>query len=346
MKFALTVLLLLGASAQAQTVLFREDFENGFANWTMQGLWNPQDSSEACTLSQTPFPSGSHCVWFGAAGPTGCNFQTADVSAFHTLRCTQVVPLPVTTGVLALRFRSYSEGENDGFWDQRSVALPTGLAGFGAPPLSVVFNSDRWVELTFDITRGAGTPFAVGFTFWAGDDTDNNGLGWLIDDVEILELPGPALTICAGDGRGLACPCDNHGGPGRGCASSLSAIGARIYATGSPLTSTQDLTLHMEGMSPAAATVFQATLARQQSFEAIAGDGLSCVTGSFIRLTTRFAPGGNLDFPGAGDASIVTLGMVAPLTTRFYAARYRDSATFCTPATFNITNTIAVTWRP
>jgi len=37
---------------------------------------------------------------------------------------------------------------------------------------------------------------------------------------------------------------------------------------------------------------------------------------------------------------------VSPGQTRFYAARYRDASTFCSTATFNMTNTISAYWRP
>jgi hypothetical protein len=32
--------------------------------------------------------------------------------------------------------------------------------------------------------------------------------------------------------------------------------------------------------------------------------------------------------------------------TRYVQALYRNSAPFCTPATFNVTNGLIVTWRP
>jgi hypothetical protein len=67
-----------------------------------------------------------------------------------------------------------------------------------------------------------------------------------------------------------------------------------------------------------------------------------------LRLGSRFANAGFAAFgfgvPGSG--SISTLGAVPPGTAsvRHYQVWYRNVADFCTPAGFNLTNGVRVTW--
>jgi hypothetical protein len=49
----------------------------------------------------------------------------------------------------------------------------------------------------------------------------------------------------------------------------------------------------------------------------------------------------------AGDPPLSVTGLVPPAGgTRVAQVWYRNSATFCTPATFNLTNGVEVTWAP
>jgi hypothetical protein len=340
----LTALAALSASSQAQNVLFREDFESGFGRWTMSGLWNPQNAAESCTGAAVPFPSGTNCAWYGAAAT--CNFEVLDVWQFDHLTCTESIVLPATQGVLELRFRSFGAGEDDGVWDlRRPQVRVVGQTAWTSLP--AIFSSDRWLHERFDLTAFAGATIELRFEFWIGDHAWNDFLGWLVDDIEIVEHAGPAVEQCYGDGTWYACPCGNQGAPGRGCASSFNASGARLSASGSASVAGDTLLFAMDGMSEAAATIVQGVNFSHAYWESgtIGGDGRACVTGPFVRIRTLPAPGGAASYPAAGEPTISVRGGILGPATRFYTVRYRNAANFCTPSSFNVTNTLQVTWR-
>ena len=77
------------------------------------------------------------------------------------------------------------------------------------------------------------------------------------------------------------------------------------------------------------------------------GDGLRCAAGTVTRLGTATAVGGAATIPGAGDPSVSVKGLV-PWNggLRLYQVWYRNSATFCTPSLFNLTNGLKILWVP
>jgi hypothetical protein len=77
---------------------------------------------------------------------------------------------------------------------------------------------------------------------------------------------------------------------------------------------------------------------------AVFGDGLRCAGGTAVRLKTTTNVGGGSQYPQAGDPSVSTKGAVTAPGTRTYQVWYRNSAAFCTPSTFNLTNGVEVAW--
>jgi hypothetical protein len=73
---------------------------------------------------------------------------------------------------------------------------------------------------------------------------------------------------------------------------------------------------------------------------------LRCAGGTVIRLGTETNAGGASQYPGAGDAAISVQGVNAAGSVRTYQVWYRNAASFCTNATFNLTNGIEVAWVP
>jgi len=68
--------------------------------------------------------------------------------------------------------------------------------------------------------------------------------------------------------------------------------------------------------------------------------------GAVLRLKTRTASaGGFARFPIGADPDVWIAGSV-PLggATRYYQVNYRNAASFCTIATFNITNSLRAVW--
>jgi Tol biopolymer transport system component len=156
----------------------------------------------------------------------------------------------------------------------------------------------------------------------------------------------PAVPFCFGDGTGLACPCANSGAPGRGCANSIDASGARLAATGTARVSADTFVLLGSGMPNSTALYFQGTSQLNGGTGAMFGDGLRCAGGTVIRLGTRLNAGGASRYPDAGDVAISVRGLVAGGDARTYQIWYRNAAAFCTTSTFNLSNGLGVTWIP
>ena len=74
------------------------------------------------------------------------------------------------------------------------------------------------------------------------------------------------------------------------------------------------------------------------------GDGIRCVDGNLIRLGTSGIGGGNASYPAPAQLPIAVRGGVSVPGTRYYQTYYRNAAAYCTPATFNVTNGVAVLW--
>ena len=104
----------------------------------------------------------------------------------------------------------------------------------------------------------------------------------------------------------------------------------------------QFIAAHMPpGTSP---TLFQGTtLATPGLF----GDGLRCIGGTQMRLGTQGSPSGTTTWPAPGAQSLSAAGMVPPTgSTRYYQVIYRNAISYCTPATFNLTDAERVVWSP
>jgi hypothetical protein len=158
---------------------------------------------------------------------------------------------------------------------------------------------------------------------------------------------GPAFTTyCFGDGTGTACPCGNPGSAGNGCASSVSAGGAHLGASGTASISGDTFVLTGTLMPNSSALYFQGTVQTAAGAGTAFGDGLRCASGSIIRLGTKVNAGGTSSYPSAGDALISVKGANSAGAVRDYQCWYRNAAAFCTSATFNLTNGLEVTWAP
>lgn len=165
--------------------------------------------------------------------------------------------------------------------------------------------------------------------------------------IVVVDRFGGATTVCAGDGTGAPCPCGNNGASGRGCANSANPSGALLTATGTASASNDSLVLHASGMTPGTVLFFEGMSKQNAGAGTIFGDGLRCAPSPTIRLGTKIVGGGAAQYPLAGDLAISVKGAVPAVGgTRIYQAWYRDSQSFCTNATFNMTNALSVLWMP
>jgi hypothetical protein len=159
---------------------------------------------------------------------------------------------------------------------------------------------------------------------------------------------GSFPTLCYGDGtQAVPCPCNNSGQPGNGCENSAGTGGGHLAATGA--TSPDSIVLHSSGELPHSLTIF--LQGNAQIGPVSFGDGLRCAGGSLKRLYIKNAVGGASDAPVSGDPSVSTQSAnlgdpIAPGSSRWYQAYYRDpSTTFCpSGSTYNITNAVQINW--
>ncbi len=171
-------------------------------------------------------------------------------------------------------------------------------------------------------------------------DTNGNA------DVFLRSMCVVSTAYCSGDGSSTACPCGNAGAADHGCASSVNSSGARLDSLGCASLSADTLVLRGTGMPESATLYFQGTAQTNGGLGTAFGDGLRCVGGTIARLGTKQNAGGSSQYPAPGDPSVSQRGSVASPGARYYQCWYRNAAAFCTSATYNLTNGLAVSWTP
>jgi hypothetical protein len=194
---------------------------------------------------------------------------------------------------------------------------------------------------TYDARTGRGPElFAAGSFTHAGAFGAANLARW-------QSCGGSAQTFCFGDGSVTACPCGNASAIGdqAGCLNSF-GLGATLRIHGSASLAHDTLVLDGAQMTNSSALYFQAANVAFGGAGFAFGDGVKCTAGPFVRLRTKVNANGVSSYPEAGDAPISVRGFVGAPGVRHYQVHYRNSAAFCTPATFNMTNGVTVTWGP
>lgn len=152
----------------------------------------------------------------------------------------------------------------------------------------------------------------------------------------------PITGFCFGDGSGAACPCLN-GTAGNGCPSSVSPGGGRLTATGTPSIAADSLVLTNTLVPNGPGLYYQGSGITAIPF----GDGVLCAGSGIVRLGVVFAAGSTSSYPGGltpGPVSVMGFNVAG--NVRHYQTWYRDSFPFCTPALFNLTSGVTVTWSP
>jgi hypothetical protein len=160
--------------------------------------------------------------------------------------------------------------------------------------------------------------------------------------------PAPGTTFCSGDGSGTACPCNNSGAAGHGCANSIQADGGHLLATGVVSVTNDTFVLVASGMPNGMCLYVQATQQDSGGLGSVLGDGLRCISGSVIRLGVKANALGSSQYPALGEQPISLRGQIpAAGGTRYYQCWYRNpDPAFCTGAMYNLTNGYAATWTP
>lgn len=186
------------------------------------------------------------------------------------------------------------------------------------------------------------------------EDGDGDGLGDACDDCPTD--PNPAIcSFCYGDGSGTPCPCANESSPGskRGCKNSkpgnngclLEAVDNLGNPNPSVSVTTNELGLKSSGMMQGSYCIFfQGTAQVNGGLGQVAPgfDGLECVGGTLMRLGRITTMGGSNTLAGVAGVA----GLSATSQTLYYQTAYRNAVSFCTPATLNTSNALAVHWQP
>lgn len=162
-------------------------------------------------------------------------------------------------------------------------------------------------------------------------DLDIFGANWtgtVQVDIWENELNDPLIgqAFCVGD----ACPCDNDGGAGEGCANATGE-GATLVGTGSPSVTADDLRLVESHLPPSTFGVI--VMADGEASQATT-DGHMCVGGNLFRFPARQsgAEGTIVEGPGMvayAAANLPSAGEICPGSTWRFQGWYRDSMGPC-----------------
>ncbi len=190
----------------------------------------------------------------------------------------------------------------------------------------------RAVDIGVGVATGGG---ALGLDF----DTSAT----FVSITVCYEFAPRVTSTCAGDGSATACPCSNSGAAGEGCMNSF-GYGSLMTATGGAAVAADSLTLFATVPGTNAAMFFQGTALESGGAGVTFGDGLRCTDGTVIRLISTEAVSGIAQFPASGDPLVSVAGSVPSGATRYYQVWYRNSATYCTSDTFNLSNALQVDW--
>lgn len=345
--------------AVSATTLVDDHFETD-TGWTApqpgdtatSGRWlraDPVGSSAQPEDDHTP-GAGTMC-WVTGNGAVGGAPGSADVDGGITTLLSRRYALATSVNPFIAYWRWYSNDQgaapntdvftidvsnDDGHtWTNVETVGPTGSETAGG-----------WYRHSFRLSDFVTPTNFVRLRFVAADLGVDSVVEAAIDDFSIVDAQCTgARAFCSGDGSASACPCGNTGASGAGCASGTGP-GASLISSGNPSVSADTLTLASSGLvAGAPALFFQGTSEVNGGLGAAFGDGLRCVGGSVVRLATKSAnASGNVTYPEASDASISVRGSVPSGATRAYQVWYRSAAPFCTSATFNLSNGLAVSW--
>jgi hypothetical protein len=140
------------------------------------------------------------------------------------------------------------------------------------------------------------------------------------------------------------CPCGNAGQFANGCGNSFNAAGASLDVVGTASLSADSVALNAAGLTNGL-TIFVQTDAYQYP-GATYGDGVKCFSGNLVRLGQRLPAAGAATYPTSPQQPVSVRGQVLQPGPRYYTATNRNAASYCTPDTFNATNSVAIYWQP
>jgi uncharacterized repeat protein (TIGR01451 family) len=135
-----------------------EDFESGYTDWTMSGLWNAEAEGDACGSLVSPFPSPTNASYYGQDGI--CTFDTGAANSGSLTMNTDFS----LTGTGIMRFSSFEETEcgGDCSYDNRYVEISDD-SGVSWTTLGEGNTEGTWYQREFDLAAYAGEDVRVRF---------------------------------------------------------------------------------------------------------------------------------------------------------------------------------------
>lgn len=187
--------------------------------------------------------------------------------------------------------------------------------------------------------RGTALAFSSAGATLVPFDTNN------VADAFLRDLR-QGTPYCAG--ASSACPCANSTpGPG-GCVNATNRA-ATLDVIGTARLQVDTTTLLVADVPPGSSVMFLDGAALPVGGTGtVFGDGVRCLGAPLRFLALRHAVGGSARFGFEGGDPQLSVASAVPSggDYRRYQAWYRDAGTFCTGATFNLTNAVEVLWLP
>ncbi|MCI0589482.1 MAG: hypothetical protein L0323_21925 [Planctomycetes bacterium] len=192
----------LGASPISNSI-FSADFEAGIGGYTETDfdgapaatLWHAEGFCAAATAIPPGMGAGAAAYNRGDEGAPVYNFDTGATN--EGALQSPAVAVPTGTKGLVLSFDTLRVGEEGATFDQSFVEARE-VGDLGWAPLAQLINQVGCGDDPDAITLGfgkntisslVGSSFEHRFRFDSIDDVSNNGLGWYVDNVEILAFP-------------------------------------------------------------------------------------------------------------------------------------------------------------
>lgn len=178
--------------ALSSTVFFFDDFDGSgpLGAWTPTGLWNNDTEGDPCGSLVAPFPSPVTAAYYG--DDTTCTYDTGSTTSGEL---TMTTPIALTGAAPQLRVHSFEETENSPSYDRRTVDISID-SGSNWTELLVLTTEGSWYQASADLTPYVGDNVLIRFHFDSVDGISNDYLGWLIDDVEVIDEAAISNTAC------------------------------------------------------------------------------------------------------------------------------------------------------
>ncbi len=164
-----------GDTTPAVAFEFLQDWEGGSADWTMDGMWH---------ITTTDYVSATHSVWFGDEGS-----WTYDTGA--AVSGTLASPKLDTNGVSSpfCMWDQVVDVESATSRDIAVLEVSTEAGGFSnwTTAWEKSETSYYWTYGEADLASYAGQVIKLRFRFDSVDASNNDGFGWMIDDIWCMD---------------------------------------------------------------------------------------------------------------------------------------------------------------